>query len=202
MITARQVKGQSPLLGSWMCVCVYVCACMHAQLCLTFCDPWTITHQAPLSMEFSRQEYWSWLVLPTPVHLPHPKIKPTSPVSPVSLPLSHQQGLFSSSFLTQAAPVKYKTQSKPSGNAVERMNNVINMWMKLYSINWLLIIPCLRLWLRLANIKSIQQCWWISTSVTLITYWEVSHYLNTINLTCLRYIYIKYLGWFNLFFFI
>ena len=128
-----------------VCVCVYVCACMHAQLCLTFCDPWTITHQAPLSLEFSRQEYWSWLVLPTPVHLPHPKIKPTSPVSPVSLPLSHQQGLFSSSFLTQAAPVKYKTQSKPSGNAVERMNNVINMWMKLYSINWLLIIPCLRL---------------------------------------------------------
>ena len=30
-----------------------------AQLCPTLCDPWTVAHQAPLSMEFSRQEYWS-----------------------------------------------------------------------------------------------------------------------------------------------
>ena len=30
-----------------------------AQLCLTVCNPWTVPHQAPLSMEFSRQEYWS-----------------------------------------------------------------------------------------------------------------------------------------------
>ena len=31
------------------------------QSCLTFCDPWTVAHQAPLSMEFSGQEYWSGL---------------------------------------------------------------------------------------------------------------------------------------------
>ena len=84
-------------LASFLNMCVCVCVCMHAQLCLTFCDPWTTAHQAPLSLEFSRQEYWSWLVLLTPVDLPHPRIKPTSPVS--SLPLSHQQGLFSSFFL-------------------------------------------------------------------------------------------------------
>ena len=30
-----------------------------AQLCLTLCNPWTVACQAPLSMEFSRQEYWS-----------------------------------------------------------------------------------------------------------------------------------------------
>ena len=33
------------------------------QSCLTFCDPWTVSHQAPLSMGFPRQEYWSGLPL-------------------------------------------------------------------------------------------------------------------------------------------
>ena len=41
--------------------------------------PWTVTHQAPLSMEFSRQEYWSGLPFPSPVDLPDPGIKPRSP---------------------------------------------------------------------------------------------------------------------------
>ena len=43
---------------------------------------WTTTHQVPLSMEFSRQEYWSSLPFPTPRDLPNPGIEPTSPVSP------------------------------------------------------------------------------------------------------------------------
>ena len=34
------------------------------QLCLTLCDPWTVAHQAPLSMEFSRKEYQSGLPCP------------------------------------------------------------------------------------------------------------------------------------------
>ena len=34
-----------------------------------FVTPWAITHQAPLSMEFSRQEYWSGLPLPSPVNV-------------------------------------------------------------------------------------------------------------------------------------
>ena len=37
-----------------------------AQLCPTLCDPWTIAHQAPPSMGFSRQEYWSGLPFPSP----------------------------------------------------------------------------------------------------------------------------------------
>ena len=40
-----------------------------AQSCLALCDPWTIVHQAPLSMGFSRQEYWSGLPFPSPVLL-------------------------------------------------------------------------------------------------------------------------------------
>ena len=37
--------------------------------------PWTVDHQVPLSMEFSRQEYWSGLPFPSPGDLPNPGIK-------------------------------------------------------------------------------------------------------------------------------
>ena len=47
-----------------------------------FVTPWTTTHQAPVSMEFSRQEYWSGLPSSIPEDLPNPGIKPTSPASP------------------------------------------------------------------------------------------------------------------------
>ena len=52
----------------------------HIQL---FVTPRTVTHQAPLSMEFSRQEYWSGLPFPPPGDLPKSGIKPPSLVSPV-----------------------------------------------------------------------------------------------------------------------
>ena len=44
-----------------------------------FVPPWTVACQAPLSMEFSRQEYWSGLPFPSPGDLHDPGIKPTSP---------------------------------------------------------------------------------------------------------------------------
>ena len=54
--------------------------CMSvAQSCQSLCDPWTVARQAPLSMEFSRQEYWSGLPIPSPRDLPHPGIEPGSP---------------------------------------------------------------------------------------------------------------------------
>ena len=43
---------------------------------------WAVAHQAPLSMEFSRQEYWSGLPCPPPGDLPDPGIKPVSLMSP------------------------------------------------------------------------------------------------------------------------
>ena len=46
-----------------------------------FATPWTIAHQAPLYMEFSRQEYWSGLPFPPLGDLPNPGIKPTSLIS-------------------------------------------------------------------------------------------------------------------------
>ena len=44
-----------------------------------FATPWAVAHQAPLSMGFSRQEYWSGLPFPSPGDLPNPGIEPGSP---------------------------------------------------------------------------------------------------------------------------
>ena len=45
-----------------------------------FATPWTVAHQAPPSMGFSRQEYWSGLQFPSPGDLPNPGIEPRSPI--------------------------------------------------------------------------------------------------------------------------
>ena len=62
---------------------------MYVRKCSVSCSvlsdsatTWTVAHQAPLSMELSKQEYWSGLPFPSPGDLPHPGIKPVSPVSP------------------------------------------------------------------------------------------------------------------------
>ena len=52
--------------------------CFVAQLRLILLTPWTIAHQAPLSMEFSRQKYWSGLPFLPPGDLPNPGIKSAS----------------------------------------------------------------------------------------------------------------------------
>ena len=60
-------------------------ACMWAyvfSLVQLFVTTSTVVHQVLVSMEFSRQEYWSGLLFPTPRDLPDPGIKPSSPVSP------------------------------------------------------------------------------------------------------------------------
>ena len=72
-----------------------MCGCLHsvAQAYPTLCDPMDCHHQAPLFIEFSRQEHWRRLPFPPPGDLPEPGIKTASPVSPAlqadSLPLSH-----------------------------------------------------------------------------------------------------------------
>ena len=54
--------------------------CAYPLSCVWLCGtPWTVAHQASLSMGFSRQEYWSGLSFPSPGDLPNPGIKPRSP---------------------------------------------------------------------------------------------------------------------------
>ena len=57
-------------------VCECVKSLSHVQL---FATPWTVAYQAPPSMGFSRQEYWSGLPFPSPGDLPNPGIEPRSP---------------------------------------------------------------------------------------------------------------------------
>ena len=73
-----------------------------------FATPWTVARQAPLSVGFSRQEYWSWLPFPSPGDLPDTGIKPRSPtLQAESLP-----------FEPLGAPVKPWRQAENSGTGV------------------------------------------------------------------------------------
>ena len=66
--------GSMPL--NWTCI-------LNHFSCVQFCaTPWTVAHQALLSMEFSRQEYWSGLPCLPPGDLPDPGIEPVSLMSP------------------------------------------------------------------------------------------------------------------------
>ena len=83
---------------------VYLSTCVHTCMlsCVwLFATPWTVTQQAPLFMEFSRQEHWSGLPFPSPRHLPNPGIKP------VSLCFLHWQA----DSLPLVAPEKVKVKS-------------------------------------------------------------------------------------------
>ena len=63
--------------------CMKLCECMLSRFSYVrlFAILWTVAHQVPLSMGFSRQEYWSGLPCPPPGDLPHPGIFPMSPAS-------------------------------------------------------------------------------------------------------------------------
>ena len=69
-----QSRGSRDLyMTQWLCVCS---SCFsHVQF---FVTPWTVAHQAPLSVGFSRQEYWSGLPFPPPGDLPDSGIEPES----------------------------------------------------------------------------------------------------------------------------
>ena len=68
----KVVNGK--ILTSTLCI-VKVKSLSHVRL---FVTPWTTAYQAPPSMGFSRQEYWSELPFPSPGHLPDPGIEPRS----------------------------------------------------------------------------------------------------------------------------
>ena len=70
-----------------MCYVYMAIACMSAQslsFVQLFVTLWTVAYQDSLSMEFSKQEYWSGLPFPSPRDLPDPGIKPMSLASPAS----------------------------------------------------------------------------------------------------------------------
>ena len=97
-IRRRHYLGRRAFPGIlvWLtCLHAGVMLGMHAfsvaQSCPLFATPWTVVHQAPLSMGFPRQEYWSGLPFSSPGDLLHPGIKlVTSAWQADSLLLSHK----------------------------------------------------------------------------------------------------------------
>ena len=84
-----------------MCVCVRVLSPVWL-----FVTPWAVARQALLSMEFSKQEYWSGLPFPTPGDLPHPGIEPLSPT-------------LADGFFTPVSPGKFLDPLKAMGDVCD-----------------------------------------------------------------------------------
>ena len=107
----------------------------HVQL---FATPWTVAHQAPPSMGFSRQEYWSGLPFPSPGDLPDPGIEPGSPAfqadaltseppgKPFFASISHPQRRCVCAHLCQ--PLCDPTDSSPLGFSVLGIFQAILEW--------------------------------------------------------------------------
>ena len=68
----------------------YVLLCSRQVMSSSFVTPWTVALQAPLSMEFPRQEYWSVLLFPSPGDLPNPGTELMYPALAGRLPVSQQ----------------------------------------------------------------------------------------------------------------
>ena len=81
------------------------CCCLATKSWLTPVTPWTVARQAPLSMGFPRQEYWSALPFPFPGDLPGPGIEPALLHSQAdSLPPSHQGSLRLTTAINKVKP--------------------------------------------------------------------------------------------------
>ena len=83
--THARLNNQKPLFLEDVCVCVCVCVYVYVSVLSNIrllANPQTVGHQAPLSMGFSKQEYWSGLPFPPSGDLPNPGIKLMSLVSP------------------------------------------------------------------------------------------------------------------------
>ena len=115
-----------PIITLSICI-PRVCTCMlnHFSCVRLFATPWTVALQAPLSVVFSRQEYWNGLPFPSPRGLPNPGIESVSPMSPVlqadSLPLSHQGSPCISHLVSNAVLLGVRTDPVVLGQDAQNM---------------------------------------------------------------------------------
>ena len=109
----------------------------HVQL---FAILWTIVHQSPLSMEFSRQEYRSGLPFPSPGYLPHPGIKSISLISPT---------LAVRFFTTSATQEALDHKDQPQ-NQVLKYNKLLVLESR-SQCKWVIIVKFLQLYYMFEN---------------------------------------------------
>ena len=93
-----------------------------------FATPWTVAYQAPPSMGFSRQEYWSGLPFPSPGDLPDPGIEPGSPALEADALTSEPPGK------PEPYPKMVKLRSQHMCVCVYRQANIEILKEKLFSI--------------------------------------------------------------------
>ena len=119
-----------------MCVCAQWLSCLRL-----FVTPWTKAQQAPLSVGFSRQEYWTGLPFPPVADLPDPGIDPASPVlqanpltlRPLRLPIdrndvnskSHSEEVFEADFMEKEGHWLNPERQVAFENAGERVKGLI-----------------------------------------------------------------------------
>ena len=103
-------------------LCVCICACVCLVLSDSLQPPWTLVLQAPLSMGFSRQEYWSGLPFPPPGNLPNPGITPKSLVSSV----------LAGRFFTNEPPRKPNYHAQAATNQYPHLVGFLWLWLILH----------------------------------------------------------------------
>ena len=80
ILEAISQEPQLSIMSNFLLISIALASSsLLAKSCPTLATPWTVAHQAPLFMGFSRQKYWSGLPFPSPGDLPNPGIEPGSP---------------------------------------------------------------------------------------------------------------------------
>ena len=116
-----------------LCVKVKVKLLSHVQL---FATPWTVAHQAPPSMGFSRQEYWSGLSFPSPGDLPKPGIEPGSPTLQADYHLSHRDYVYTHLNLLNWQRTSEKKQREPNAKCLCHCSHfVASLYLMIISVS-------------------------------------------------------------------
>ena len=109
----------------------------HSVMSDSLWPPWAVAHQAPLAMEFSRQEYWSGLPLPSPGDLPKPGIEPSLLHCRQTLHhLSHQ----GSPTIWQSSVLIWKEDQDPPGKPWDYSNKLKYVTFTLLVESWSLLM--------------------------------------------------------------
>ena len=90
---------------------VWVLSCFS--LVYPFATPWTVAHQAPLSIGFSRQEYWNGLPCPPPGDLPNLGIEPVSPTGRFCTTIAAWEAPIICQAVTNGTPLQYSCLENP-----------------------------------------------------------------------------------------